>query len=213
MSSILDNAEKSTVTSNSVLEKLKSLSSNLSKNASEEVNNISSTVTNESINISNESTSSKIFNIFRYVLVILLICFALLNILAVFDVLSPTLVKLFSPILFSLNYSEYKKPKQVEKQPVTLKDKTEKQKNDKISTIDAIEKDIEKDVKDLKDLVVPNSDLASSDIQSQKSKAGYCYVGEDRGYRSCVQVKESDKCMSGDIFPTNDICVNPSLRA
>lgn len=43
-------------------------------------------------------------------------------------------------------------------------------------------------------------------------KNGFCYVGEDRGYRSCVSVKPDDTCMSGDIFPTMDICINPSLR-
>ena len=45
------------------------------------------------------------------------------------------------------------------------------------------------------------------------SKVGWCFVGEDRGYRSCAEVGASDKCMSGDIFPSKEICVNPSLRA
>jgi len=43
-------------------------------------------------------------------------------------------------------------------------------------------------------------------------KSGYCYVGEDRGFRSCIEVGESTKCMSGEIFPTMDVCVNPRLR-
>lgn len=43
-------------------------------------------------------------------------------------------------------------------------------------------------------------------------KAGWCYIGEDRGFRSCAQVGVNDKCMSGDIFPSQEICVNPSLR-
>ena len=60
-----------------------------------------------------------------------------------------------------------------------------------------------------------SADDATSAIQSNKSssKSGWCYIGEDRGSRSCVQVGENDKCMSGDIFPSQDICVNPSLRA
>jgi hypothetical protein len=51
-------------------------------------------------------------------------------------------------------------------------------------------------------------------IQKSKSssKSGWCYIGEDRGFRSCIDVGENDKCMSGDIFPTSDICVNPNLR-
>jgi len=28
-----------------------------------------------------------------------------------------------------------------------------------------------------------------------------------------VQVGVNDECMSGDVFPTNDVCVNPNLRA
>jgi hypothetical protein len=66
-----------------------------------------------------------------------------------------------------------------------------------------------------KNLQPPDEDVkpdqAASSIQSL-SKEGWCYIGEERGYRSCAQVGVNDKCMSGDIFPTLDICVNPSLR-
>jgi hypothetical protein len=41
---------------------------------------------------------------------------------------------------------------------------------------------------------------------------GWCYVGTDSGVRSCAEVGVNDQCMSGDIFPSQDICVNPSLR-
>jgi len=57
------------------------------------------------------------------------------------------------------------------------------------------------------------SDDSHSTIQKGSGKSGWCYIGEDRGFRSCVAVGENDKCMSGDIFPTQDVCVNPSLRA
>ena len=58
------------------------------------------------------------------------------------------------------------------------------------------------------------ADESSSSIQASKSssKSGWCYIGEDRGFRSCIQVGQNDTCMSGDIFPSQDICVNPSLR-
>jgi len=55
-------------------------------------------------------------------------------------------------------------------------------------------------------------DAMSSTQRSSSGKAGYCYIGEDRGFRSCIQVKEGDTCMSGEIFPSSAICVNPSLR-
>jgi hypothetical protein len=44
-------------------------------------------------------------------------------------------------------------------------------------------------------------------------KAGWCYVGDDRGFRTCAEVGKNDLCMSGDIFPSQEICMNPSLRA
>ena len=48
---------------------------------------------------------------------------------------------------------------------------------------------------------------------TQQGKAGWCYIGSEQGYRSCSQVGEADTCMSGNIFPTQDVCVNTSLRA
>jgi hypothetical protein len=56
------------------------------------------------------------------------------------------------------------------------------------------------------------ADESTSSIQKPPSKAGYCYIGEEKGYRTCMYVNESDTCMSGNIFPTNEICVNPTLR-
>jgi hypothetical protein len=56
------------------------------------------------------------------------------------------------------------------------------------------------------------ADESSSNIQNGAPKAGWCYIGEDRGFRSCAKVGVNDKCMSGDIFPSHEICVNPSLR-
>jgi hypothetical protein len=58
------------------------------------------------------------------------------------------------------------------------------------------------------------ADDSTSIIQSSKTsgKSGWCYIGEDRGFRSCIEVGANDTCMSGDVFPSQDICVNPSLR-
>ncbi len=57
----------------------------------------------------------------------------------------------------------------------------------------------------------PQPDDATSRTQ-RTGKSGYCYIGEDRGFRSCIKVGEDDTCMSGDIFPTHAICINPRLR-
>lgn len=59
----------------------------------------------------------------------------------------------------------------------------------------------------------PDED-SKKEMQMNKpvSKAGFCFIGEDRGNRSCIEVGEGDLCMSGDIFPTQAICINPRLR-
>ena len=59
----------------------------------------------------------------------------------------------------------------------------------------------------------PRADDSTSVTQKhQAGKAGYCYIGEDRGFRSCVKVEAGDKCMSGQTFSRQDICVDPTLR-
>uniref|UniRef100_A0A6C0BYA1 Uncharacterized protein n=1 Tax=viral metagenome TaxID=1070528 RepID=A0A6C0BYA1_9ZZZZ len=58
-------------------------------------------------------------------------------------------------------------------------------------------------------------DDAGSTIQNggpASGKQGWCYIGEDRGFRSCMEVGANHECMSGDIFPSKQICVNPNLR-
>ena len=53
---------------------------------------------------------------------------------------------------------------------------------------------------------------ASTSVHSSSGKAGWCYVGVDRGFRTCAEVGANDTCMSGDIFPSQEICMNPNLR-
>jgi len=61
--------------------------------------------------------------------------------------------------------------------------------------------------------VIPEADDSTSSVQMKPaSKTGYCYIGEDRGFRSCIEVGQGDVCMSGDIFPSESICINPNLR-
>jgi len=60
---------------------------------------------------------------------------------------------------------------------------------------------------------IPEADDATSSTQQfKKGKSGYCYIGEDRGFRSCIKVGEGDNCISGDIFPSKELCINPNLR-
>ena len=65
------------------------------------------------------------------------------------------------------------------------------------------------DNNETKERVEPST---SEDVIQKRQKGGWCYVGEDRQFRSCIEISDSDKCMSGDIFPTRQICINPTLR-
>ncbi len=40
----------------------------------------------------------------------------------------------------------------------------------------------------------------------------FCYIGYESGQRECTNVFDGDVCMSGEIFPKLDICINPHLR-
>jgi AcrR family transcriptional regulator len=50
------------------------------------------------------------------------------------------------------------------------------------------------------------------DKEQISNSAGYCYIGEENGQRSCSEIYEGDICMSGDIFPSNELCMYPKLR-
>lgn len=57
---------------------------------------------------------------------------------------------------------------------------------------------------------IPNDEETNGIVLPKKS--GYCYIGTDRGFRSCIHVGKGETCMSGEIFPTIDVCINPNLR-
>ena len=57
----------------------------------------------------------------------------------------------------------------------------------------------------------PSPDDSRSVFQSS-GKSGWCFIGQDESIRTCAQIGVNDMCMSGDIFPSQEICMNPSLR-
>jgi hypothetical protein len=57
----------------------------------------------------------------------------------------------------------------------------------------------------------PSPDDSRSVFQSS-GKSGWCFIGQDESVRTCAQIGVNDMCMSGDIFPSQEICMNPSLR-
>lgn len=58
----------------------------------------------------------------------------------------------------------------------------------------------------------PDDSLSRIQASSGSGKAGWCFIGEDRGFRTCSQIGQNDQCMSGNIFPSQEICMNPNLR-
>jgi hypothetical protein len=56
------------------------------------------------------------------------------------------------------------------------------------------------------------ADHASSNIQKKSGKSNWCFIGEEDGIRNCVALNKGQECMSGNIFPSMDICINPNLR-
>lgn len=61
----------------------------------------------------------------------------------------------------------------------------------------------------------PTEDTAENPIQKpiSASKSGWCLIGEYENRRGCIEVGEQDKCLSGQIFPNQKMCLNPTMTA
>jgi len=80
-----------------------------------------------------------------------------------------------------------------------------------------IPEDVDENVqkkKEVKKKVKVVSDDSQSVFQKSNSskKAGWCFIGEDNGVRSCIDIQKGDKCVSNEIFPSRELCMNPGLR-
>jgi hypothetical protein len=60
---------------------------------------------------------------------------------------------------------------------------------------------------------IPNPDNAGNPIQKPivDNKQSWCLVGEYKGTRGCIEVSNADKCMSGQVYPQQKMCLNPAL--
>ncbi len=58
----------------------------------------------------------------------------------------------------------------------------------------------------------PDADTTENPIQNpiSKSKNSWCLVGEFESRRGCIEVGDTSKCMSGQTFPTRELCMNPT---
>ena len=59
---------------------------------------------------------------------------------------------------------------------------------------------------------VVEADEAGSKTPGKTGKAGWCYIGEDRGFRSCARVGRQQECESGEYFSRKELCENPDMR-
>ena len=59
---------------------------------------------------------------------------------------------------------------------------------------------------------IVEADEAGSKTQGKTGKAGWCYIGEDRGFRSCAKVGRQQECESGEYFSRKELCENPDMR-
>jgi len=93
--------------------------------------------------------------------------------------------------------------------------KISKKKNDEVDSddLDSDYEDSENKNNNKQTTTAPEPDEAGSSTQRKSSKPSYCYIGEDRGVRACTSVEHDTECMSGEIFPTMELCINPNLRA
>jgi len=59
----------------------------------------------------------------------------------------------------------------------------------------------------------PKPDTTTNPIQKPiaSGKSNWCLVGEYQGRRGCIEVGENDKCMSGQVFPSQYTCLNPNF--
>lgn len=60
-------------------------------------------------------------------------------------------------------------------------------------------------------MTIPSPSQSTSPIQNPivAGKQSWCLVGEYEGKRGCVQVGDQDKCLSGQIYPTQAQCLQP----
>lgn len=65
---------------------------------------------------------------------------------------------------------------------------------------------------DIKKLIIQKEKTEPEPVHSDTQQNGYCYIGKINNSRYCAKVSSKNSCMSGDIFPTMAVCINPNLK-
>ena len=58
---------------------------------------------------------------------------------------------------------------------------------------------------------LPDSPEDSIQKSLNSSKTKWCLAGEYQNKRGCINLTESDKCMSGQVFASEEMCLNPTF--
>jgi hypothetical protein len=60
---------------------------------------------------------------------------------------------------------------------------------------------------------IPSPDTTENPIQNpiSQTKMSWCLVGEYKGRRGCIDISDQDKCLSGQVYPSQKMCLNPTL--
>jgi hypothetical protein len=79
-----------------------------------------------------------------------------------------------------------------------------------------VEEDVEEDKKDALQKALNDASQAGGEVVpdgAESGKSGWCFIGSDNLSRTCAEIGVNDICMSDNIYPTKDVCINPRLRA
>jgi hypothetical protein len=87
-----------------------------------------------------------------------------------------------------------------------------------VGGVDKLKSSLKKDKKTIVEtennnfLIDKQNEEQPEPIRTSSLEQGYCYIGKVNDTRYCAKVDARSKCMSGDIYPSIDICINPNLR-
>jgi len=59
--------------------------------------------------------------------------------------------------------------------------------------------------------VSPSPPNMSIQLPISSSKTNWCLIGDFQGRQGCVEVENSNMCMSKQLFASKDLCMNPNL--
>jgi hypothetical protein len=163
-------------------------------------NTMSNTVSK--VSKSNKINNSDFFNIMKIVLLILI--FAILG----FNIF----VLLARGTQWAANLVEKSAKLGIDLTFLGLKDSINITENTLKGSLTSLENSIGRPIQSPSSINISyHPDRTGSDVQ-RRNKSGYCLVGKDKGFRTCMYTGVNDVCKSGEIYPSMDICKEPTLR-